>query len=564
MDLTTEQKELIEETVTNKPGTYGCQSCAGSGKSFTIFKAIDYIKEHEPDAKILYLVFNKANQLEAQQKLMKYAGWEVPVDVKTAHSFAHNKWTSIFGPFTAITSLQWNLIQQVTSTYYDPEIKWTKKAPFVWLHDQFCSTNMGLDTFVKSIYAMWEDDYNGLDKPKEYEIIGPRGKRQKKFGIYVNAYSVVTRAHADAFKEIYELHTKNKLFTHSMYLKHAALSTKSGGSKYDYVFFDEAQDANKMMLRLLEKQDVTKTYFIGDERQSIYKFDGSNENVFLTKHFDKLYHLSRSFRFGNNIANLAQKIIKLNSDHIVTGTEQTHAIRPNSKAYLFRTNAKLFESMLDFAYSNKLRGDRIRINLMKANEDESAYLEILAFLGLYYRHTNYKYYAEHQNIFPTELPASLTQFNKRFNEDRTLTFEDVYNEQYDGLSDDIHSIYTYAKVQKNFIEKYIALQEAINDSYATQEITAITMHRSKGLEWDDVIIAEPSKLYYADRGGTVKRNPNYMQEMNLMYVAVTRARKRLNALAFAADLENESIKDFEEQSFIIGDKENETSQTCVA
>ena len=29
MELTTEQRELIEETVTNKPGTYGCQSCAG-------------------------------------------------------------------------------------------------------------------------------------------------------------------------------------------------------------------------------------------------------------------------------------------------------------------------------------------------------------------------------------------------------------------------------------------------------------------------------------------------------------------------------------------------------
>lgn len=563
MDLTDEQKELIEETITNSPGIYGCQSCAGSGKSFTIFRAIDYIKEHEPNAKILYLVFNKANQLEAQSKLMKYSNWLVPIEVKTAHSFAYNKWFNIFGPFTTITSLQWNLIQQVISQYTDPEIRWSKKAPFVWLHDKFCSTSLLLDTFVKHMYEMFEDEYKGLDKPKEYEIIGPRGRKTKKFGIYVNAYSVVTKAHIEAFKEIYELHTKNKLFTHSMYLKHAALSTKSGGSQYDYVFFDEAQDANRMMLRLLEKQDVTKTYFIGDERQSIYKFDGSNENVFITKDFNKLYHLSRSFRFGDKIANLAQRIIKLNSEHIVTGTKQTHKIRPNSEAYLFRTNAKLFETMLDFAYSNKLKGDRIRINLMRIAEDELTYLEILAFLGIYYKHTNFDYYMQHRDIFQKELPSSLTQFNKRFDEDRTLSFEDVYNEQYDGLSDDIHSIYMYAKKTKNFIEKYKALQEATNDIYATKEITAITMHRSKGLEWDSVIIAEPSKLYYTDKDGVMRRNSNYIQEMNLMYVAVTRARKKLDAAIFSFDLENEDEKLFNDLSFIIDDEESKIDVVTI-
>lgn len=31
ISLTSEQQTLITETVTNNPGIYGCQSCAGSG-----------------------------------------------------------------------------------------------------------------------------------------------------------------------------------------------------------------------------------------------------------------------------------------------------------------------------------------------------------------------------------------------------------------------------------------------------------------------------------------------------------------------------------------------------
>ena len=559
MELTDEQKRFIEETIQNPNGTYACTAAAGSGKSFTIFKAIDYIKEHEPYAKILYLVFNKSNQLEAQQKLMKYASWQNVVEVKTAHSFAHYKWMQVFGPFTAINSLQWPIIRNIIQgkNVYDPEIRYSKKAPFIWLHDKYCSSLLPLDAFIESMRAHWEDDYDGPDKPKDCTILGPKGRQKEIYGIQVDAYSVVTRAHLQYFKDIIEEHIKQKLFTHSMYLKYAAMSKKTGGSQYDYVFFDEAQDANKMMLELLKKQDVRKTYFIGDERQSIYDFDGSNVNVFRKLNFDKEYTLTRSFRFGEAIARLARRITNIDTDFAITGTEQTHETNPNSKALLFRTNAKLFEVALDLAYTAKINGKKLKIDFMtRLGEDDNMFLEIMAFLGLYYKHTNYSYYCSNVDEFPKELPSSLTQFNKRLEEDNMSTFLDIYNEQYDALSDDIHGIFEYARKEKDFIAKYKALRECLMRQDYDELIVMITMHRSKGLEWDNVIIAEPTLLYYKDKDGNIRKNQKHIQEKNLMYVAVTRARKTLNATMFLDDLEHESPSLFENETMLV--KEGKT------
>ena len=112
----------------------------------------------------------------------------------------------------------------------------------------------------------------------------------------------------------------------------------------------------------------------------------------------------------------------------------------------------------------------------------------------------------------------------------------MYNLHYDNLSDDVHHILTYAQKSDNFIEKYDALKLACSELNPSKTIYMLTMHRSKGLEWDSVVIAEPTRLYYKDKEGVVRRNPSYMQELNLAYVACTRARKNLDATALRWEL----------------------------
>ena len=540
MELTKEQKAIIEETVTNNNGTFGVNSVAGSGKSFTIFKAIDYIKEHEPNAKILYLVFNKANQVEAEKKLRKYMSWLQPVIVKTAHSYAYNKWMSAFGQFTAITALDWDIIKSVCKEApykYKPDVCYSKKKPFLWLHDLYCASPLILSTFCEKLKENWDDEYEGLNKPQNIRIKDSRGNLREKFGIPIDGYSYVSREHIDAFKDIMEAHEKAKLFTHGMYLKRAAYSKKTGGEHFDYVFFDEAQDANYFMLKLLEKQEINKLYFVGDERQSIYQF-GNNVNVFIEKTFDKRYSLTTSFRFGSSIATLATRIIRMHTDHVVHGTEQEPEVNPNSKAILYRTNAKLFQDALDIAYSAKANHENLKLDLMKSTEDSNEIDELLSFLKLYYQSEKPAYLRENIQYFPTYVSPSLRNFEDAL--DRGEKFFDVYNELYDYLSDNIHSMFYYAQKETRFVEKYVAYQDALSNNDPNAEtIALVTMHRSKGLEWDSVVIGEPTRLYYTDKDGVRRRNSEFMQELNLAYVAVTRARKTLNAEVLRSELSNE-------------------------
>lgn len=554
MNLTNEQEKIIGETIINKPGTYSIQAVAGSGKSFTIFKAIDTIKENQPNAKILYLVFNKANQIDAQRKLFNYSSWAVPVEVKTAHGFAYQKWQRVIGPFTALERLNKDIIMKLAGKSYITDVKYSKHASFHWLQDKYHSSRYSLKSFCEEMLSHWDDTYEGPDKPCDIEIMDKYGKKRDKFGIQVDNYSYVSKEHIHVFKKIVEEHERQKLYTHGMYLKAAAYSNKTGGSEYDYVFFDEAQDANYFMLKLLDKQNVKRKYFIGDERQSIYKFGGTNENVFETIKFDKDYTLTQSFRFGKEIADLATKIIQLNSEHIVYGTEQTHETNPNSYARLYRTNARLFKDSLEIAYLSKLNGDNIKIDLLRSDGDESAYKEILAFLGLYYKYMKPSYYHTNRAYFDMEIPASLLAFKTRLEQGEP--FLNVYNEHYDFLSDDIHQILNYAKEEDNFVEKFSTLKACRNLQNPSRIITMVTMHRSKGMEWDNVIIAEPTRLYYVDKDGIERRNSNFLQELNLAYVACTRARKNLDATILQEELSRENPM-FADVPFVISEQAKE-------
>lgn len=554
--LTREQRDIIEETVTNNDGTFAVAAVAGSGKSFTTFQAIDYIKEHQPEAKILYIVFNKANQISAQQKLRKYEGWPkyMQPQVTTAHSYAYRKWLRIFGKFETITKFDWRLISQIKEQkkyQYVPEIKYSKKAPFDKLLEYYEQSKLTLETFCEEYKLKFDDTYEGKDKARSLELTSSKGKKITRFGLPVNGYSCITYHHIEAFKEVYELHLHNKKFTHGMYLKHAAYSPKSGGDEFDYVFFDEAQDSNYFMIKLLEKQIVHKLYYIGDSRQNIYNMGSSNENVFETKTFDKKYTLSQSFRFGDEVAKLANKIVHMHTpNQTCYGTEQTHPTNHNSRAFLYRTNAKLFQDALNIAYNAKQRGISIGIDFMRTvNEDDfEKYNEFLSFIGLYYQYTDSSKFMGVAKYLPKEIYPTLVNFAKNLEQNRH--FFNVYNEQYDYLSEDIHSMFEYAKKEDNFVEKYAALQENQMILNPSMTITMCSMHRAKGMEWDIVRICEPTRLYYEDRNGMIRKNENAINEINLAYVAVTRARKELDATILYDELSQESWR-FEPEDFVV-------------
>ena len=89
---------------------------------------------------------------------------------------------------------------------------------------------------------------------------------------------------------------------------------------YDYILVDEFQDISldryKLLQALRRKNPLTKTFCVGDDWQSIYRFSGSDLQLF-TK-FDKYFgytaecNLSTTYRFGNPLLDLSSQFIVRN------------------------------------------------------------------------------------------------------------------------------------------------------------------------------------------------------------------------------------------------------------
>jgi superfamily I DNA/RNA helicase len=144
--------------------------------------------------------------------------------------------------------------------------------------------------------------------------------------------------------------------THDFYLKKFQLSNPQ--LPYDYILFDEGQDASPAILELFLKQKATKV-IVGDTHQQIYAWRYAVNS--LEKTDFKTYHLSSSFRFNQNIADLALEVLKYKS-HIQTDQSSGDAIqihgkgtskKIDSKAILARTNLGLLLKAIEFVTENK-------------------------------------------------------------------------------------------------------------------------------------------------------------------------------------------------------------------
>ena len=103
-------------------------------------------------------------------------------------------------------------------------------------------------------------------------------------------------------------------YTHDLYLKLADLDpniTQAALGQFGYLMIDEAQDLNPVQRSILAKSG-RPVIAVGDPYQQIYSWRGS-ENA-LESLPGKTLYLTGSFRFGDNIAGIARKILQARPD----------------------------------------------------------------------------------------------------------------------------------------------------------------------------------------------------------------------------------------------------------
>lgn len=285
----------------------------------------------------------------------------------------------------------------------------------------------------------------------------------------------------------------NILATHDTYLKLYQLS-KPDLSEYEIVYLDEAQDTNDCVLDIIKRQK--KVVFVGDQRQQIYGFRGSVNAM--AKIDCATGYLTTSFRFGQAVADLANIILGKSGDGALKGWDKlnTEVLRrrdvidmPVKHTRLYRTNAALLSDAVG------LIGKGLSVNLEIDVKDFLRKLEAAVEL-------------KNGNLAKVKHEDFLAYDNWGELADENPTGE-------------IGRIFKIVEAGHHFEVIGVLTSHRNVDN---PDIIMTTAHKSKGREWDNVVLCDDFPSAYNNEGDYVGLEE---MEENLLYVAVTRAKKWL-------------------------------------
>lgn len=455
MKLTEEQKIII-----NTDNDIKIIATAGSGKTTTM---VHYADTRPEGSKILYIVFNKSAKDEAKVKF-----GETSVDIHTAHSLAYKH---------IMRNSKYKLVNGYTPRDLIKLLNMKKKS------------DLNLSTHVLKYL-----DYYCSSKCHTVEDLNYLEYIDTEHQKYVTKHYAEIQEHVKSF---YSLMKSAKIFvTHDFYLKEFQISGIE--MDYDYLLFDEGQDASPVMLDVFLNQSGTKI-IVGDTHQQIYAWRHAINALECVDYPE--YTLSKSFRFGKEIADLSNRLIDRNSTAKapVTGIADYNDDEIRSHSTLGRTNVGLLKAMIE--YIKERPNDTIYFegyssSLLKTDEGITIY-DILNLKN------NKTQKVKHPFFNTIKSYAELKEYLKIISNNSLtvlVTLVDKYENNVFGLIKD--------------------LEKCKTDDKESADMVFSTVHKAKGQEYDKVTILSDFKRYDQSR-------INMTEEINILYVAITRTKKVL-------------------------------------
>uniref|UniRef100_A0A8C6XJQ0 F-box DNA helicase 1 n=1 Tax=Naja naja TaxID=35670 RepID=A0A8C6XJQ0_NAJNA len=297
--------------------------------------------------------------------------------------------------------------------------------------------------------------------------------------------------------------------THDGYLKFWQLQ-KPSLSEYDAILVDGVEDFTPAMMDIILRQKCA-VILAGDPHQQIYTFRGADNTGFNVPH-SHIFYLTRSFRFGSEIAYIGTTLLdvskKVRNKTLVGNNQESDGVK-GKVACLSRTNKSIFDSAVKIIE----RKSSAKIHFLGLLLEKK--LSCLIFL------------------VELEINNSVLKAwkGKRFTsiKEYAKEEEDKVLERYIAIVEEYQDIPQLVKRIKN------ALSQLGNDllvSLCILDYILGTVHMAKGLEFDTIQIEDD---FVRD-----PTEPISEDEWNLLYVAVTRAKKHLIMPRFLADILNDA------------------------
>ncbi|ABV20119.1 conserved hypothetical protein [Escherichia coli O139:H28 str. E24377A] len=460
---------------------------AGTGKTSTL---VQYALAN-PDSRILYLAYNRSVRDEAERK------FPFNVECKTSHQLAWSRFgrhyqnrlvasLRITDVARKLNTRHWLLVRLALSSLNQFLCSADKEPGPQHLPDEDARAGTDVSAILQAVQVLW------------HEMSRPDG-----------TFPV----------------------THDTYLKLFQLSSPDLSRRWDIILFDEAQDANPVTSALVLSQPC-RVILVGDRYQQIYRFRGADNALShpVLNDAGRLW-LTQSFRFGPSVARMANLLLqRAGEKRQVTGSGGEDDV------LMSRTDA------------DKPEGHRTVLSRTVLSRTVAGVICTALMASLSGRKV---YWVGGIEGYRTEALEDLYWFSADMPEKM----------QSDALRRDYRDFDEYCRIAKSTRDvemnqairlldicfplpvKLKLLREHTVTGEKDADITVSTAHRSKGLEWPVVILDED----FADITDPLMPEDERRDETNLLYVAVTRARKTLVLNSLMRQLAEEAGRDEQNQ-----------------
>lgn len=482
-NFTLEQQSIIESENDLK-----VEAVAGSGKTTTL---LEYAKKREGEGFMLYLAFNRAIKEEILRKLRLNNQNDIPtLWVETAHSLAYR---SLFKKKKSPSVLDLSL--SAIKNYFHLSDKDATNSYLLAHHtkhffDAFCqSTATHISNF----------DYTEKLTPRKGLSFAQKNYDQLEKHV----------------KWLFDKMSDTKIpITHDFYLKKYQLSNPK--LSFDWILFDEGQDASPVMLDIFINQKATRL-IVGDEHQQIYGWR-SAINSLLQTDFPTL-NLQKSFRCPVGVTDFAKEVVGWKK-HIFPTFETTnfemiprsvsHSQNETTHAVIARTHLGLIQTAIEWLF-------------------ESKKVSSVAFEG------NFDHYLK---LDDGSSISQLLNLKNKASRNKAFFYDWKQIEETAAASHD-RSLKRLVELVKKYGNQLPSLLERLQNRITAPhkaDITFTTAHKGKGLEWDIVYLqndfVKESQILKAIQTKTGKpiseaRKQAINEEINILYVALTRAREEV-------------------------------------
>ena len=540
MNFTSEQENIFS-FVRNGSGSGIIDAVAGAGKTTTIIESARYLNNHK---ETLFCAFNKSIASEIGKK---FRDKEMNlVNVKTIHSLGFGILRSNLGSEIKLNDNKYNTLLQS--------------------EDFGRQSKQGIEDIIRINNL---DPNHIVDRYQQYAINNlTRLIRKRLLDINKKFRATYTKNSFDAFEEMvlhfslfndvevrktnfqkelqyyYDLHkllldegnafSKKTLIIDFVDMLYLPIKWQLEPDKvYDFVFVDECQDLSKSQLGIVLKHTSKKGRMlsVGDPRQSIYGFTGADiesfDRVKQVSNAQEL-QLTKCFRCPKKVIEIAKTIrtdikgAKQNDGQVESiEADQILTLAKKGDLIISRTRAPLTSLIFEFIDKNI----QVRIH-------EEEVKEIVNELKIIFK--------------KNELNALLDSYSEGFDQFKAPVLkrgEWIIQKNAERIVDKsereiyINTEIAFLNRKLDFIQKkYNQWKEKCNTIYdilqlvkqfITKKGDAIklsTIHRAKGLEEERVFILDYDVLPILRPS---HKDWESTQEVNLKYVAVTRAKSSL-------------------------------------